>query len=67
MARKESIIGWCLLHRDRVGNLGMKIKALRLDRGGEYLSDEFTSFLKRYGIRSKLTAAYSPQQNGVSE
>jgi len=46
---------------------GMKIKALRADRGGEYLSHEFTSFLKRYGIQSELTAAYSPQQNGVSE
>ena len=39
---------------------GMKIKALRADRGGEYLSDEFKSFLKKYGIRSEFTAAYSP-------
>jgi len=46
---------------------GMKIKVLRADRGNKYLSDEFTSFLKRYGIRSKVTAAYLPQQNGVSE
>ena len=46
---------------------GMKIKAMRADRGGEYLSDEFKSFLKKCGIRSEFTAAYSPQQNGVSE
>ena len=46
---------------------GMKIKAIRADRGGEYLSDEFKFFLKKYGIRSEYTAAYSPQQNGVSE
>ena len=45
----------------------MKIKALRADRGGEYLSDEFKSFLKKCGIQSQFTAAYSPQQNGVSE
>ena len=45
----------------------MKIKALRADRGGEYLSNEFQYFLKECGIRSEFTAAYLPQQNGVSE
>ena len=29
---------------------GVKIKAMRGDRGGEYLSDEFKSFVKKYGI-----------------
>ena len=47
--------------------LGMKIKALRADRGGEYMSEEFKFYLKECGIKSELTAAYSPQQNGVSE
>ena len=47
--------------------LGMEIKALRADRGGEYMSEEFKSYLKECGIKSELTAAYSPQQNGVSE
>ena len=46
---------------------GVKIKALRADRGGEYLSQEFKDYLKRWGIRSESTAAYSPQQNGVAE
>ena len=46
---------------------GLKIKALRADRGGEYLSEEFKCYLKESGIRSESTAAYSPQQNGVSE
>ena len=45
----------------------MKIEALRADRGGEYLSNEFQQFLKECGIRPEFTAAYSPQQNGVSE
>ena len=44
-----------------------KIKALRADRGGEYISQEFTSNLKQYGIQADSTAAYSPQQNGVAE
>ena len=46
---------------------GMSIKALRADRGGEYMSEEFKQYLKECGIRSESTTAYSPQQNGVSE
>jgi len=45
----------------------MKIKAIRADIGGEYLSEVFQWFLKESGIQSQFTAAYSPQQNGVSE
>ena len=32
-----------------------KIKMLRSDRGGEYLSIEFHDYLKEYGIVSQLT------------
>lgn len=46
---------------------GCKIKKLRTYRGTEYLSGEFTKFLEEKGIERQLTAAYSPQQNGVSE
>ena len=46
---------------------GLKIKGLRADRGGEYLSEEFECYLRENGIRSEFTAAYSPQQNGVAE
>lgn len=43
------------------------IKSLRTDRGGEYCSKDFEDFCVKYGIRRELTAAYTPQQNGVSE
>ncbi|CAJ2658399.1 unnamed protein product [Trifolium pratense] len=43
------------------------IKCLRTDRGGEFLSDTFNDFCSEYGIKRQLTAAYTPQQNGVSE
>lgn len=43
------------------------IKTLRTDRGGEYCSKEFESFCVENGIRRELTAAFTPQQNGVSE
>ncbi|GKE57909.1 retrotransposon protein, putative, ty1-copia subclass [Tanacetum coccineum] len=47
--------------------LGKTIKALRSDRGGEYLSQEFLDHLRSRGIISQLTPPYTPQHNGVSE
>src|SRR5215204_769882 len=44
-----------------------KIKFLRSDRGGEYLSYEFGMHLKKCGILSQLTPPETPQHNGVSE
>ncbi|KAK8509417.1 hypothetical protein V6N12_018676 [Hibiscus sabdariffa] len=46
---------------------GKSIKALRSDRGGEYLSHEFDELLKECGIGSQLTPPGTPQWNGVSE
>ncbi|KAK8681085.1 hypothetical protein V6N13_053492 [Hibiscus sabdariffa] len=46
---------------------GKSIKALRSDRGGEYLSQEFDELLKECGIVSQLTPLGTPQWNGVSE
>ena len=47
--------------------LGKTIKALRSDRGGEYMSQEFDGLLKECGIVSQFTPAGTPQWNGVSE
>jgi transposase InsO family protein len=44
-----------------------KIKALRSDRGGEYLSHEFSNHLKSCGIIPQLTLHGTPQRNGVFE
>ncbi|CAL8999643.1 unnamed protein product [Prunus brigantina] len=46
---------------------GYKIKCLRSDRGGEFLSSEFNKYCEEFGIQRQLTVAYSPQQNGVVE
>ncbi|GKF18614.1 retrotransposon protein, putative, ty1-copia subclass, partial [Tanacetum coccineum] len=47
------------------------IKALRSDRGDEYISQEFKDYLKSCGIVQQLTPPYTPpytpQHNGVSE
>lgn len=40
---------------------------IRSDGGGEYVNAELKSFYDQEGIKSQLTAAYSPQQNGVAE
>ncbi len=55
-------------YESRVFNdYGLRIGTLRSDNGGEYLSKEFTNYLKSKGIRQELTVPYSPQQNGVAE
>lgn len=47
--------------------IGAYIASLRTDRGGEFTSNEFVEFCKNQGISRQLTAAYTPQQNGVAE
>lgn len=46
---------------------GQKLKIIRTDRGGEFVSKEFYSFCSNHGIKHELTASYTPQQNGVDE
>jgi len=47
--------------------LERKIKVLRSDRGGEYLSTDFGNHLIDCGIVPQLTPPGTPQLNGVSE
>jgi hypothetical protein len=44
-----------------------KIKILRTDRGGEYQSSAFESYLKELGIIHQRTIPDTPQQNGLAE
>ena len=46
---------------------GEKIGTLCSDNGGEYVSNEFETYLKSKGIRHETTVAYTPEQNGVAE
>ena len=46
---------------------GHKLKTLRTDNGGEFMSSEFQNFLKIEGVRHELTVPKTPQQNGVAE
>lgn len=44
-----------------------KIKILRTDNGGEYVSNDFDKFCKNNGIIHQLSVPHTPQQNGVAE
>ena len=46
---------------------GKKIKILRTDGSGEYVSRAFEAFLCESGITHQKTVPYTLQQNGVSE
>ena len=65
--KSESFEIFKIFQNEVQNQLGKTIKALRSDRGGEYLSQEFDDHLKGCGIVSQLTPPYTPQWNGVSE
>jgi Integrase core domain/GAG-pre-integrase domain len=44
-----------------------RVKKIRSDRGGEYLSEEFTEYLKQKGIEREMAPKGTPQRNGVAE
>ncbi len=46
---------------------GVTLKAVRCDNGREYLSMEFTGYLKDEGIELQTTAPRSSAQNGITE
>lgn len=45
----------------------MYVRALRTNRGGEFLSNEFITFCEEQGIRRELIAPYTLERNGVVE
>jgi transposase InsO family protein len=47
--------------------IGMKIKTLRSNNGGEFVSKKFDNFLDECGIQRQTSAPYTPQQNGVAK
>ncbi|KAL0553618.1 hypothetical protein IC582_007518 [Cucumis melo] len=46
---------------------GYYIKVLKLDRGGEFTSNEFETFYAENEICRPMTVPFTPQQNGVVE
>ena len=46
---------------------GSLVKVVRTDRGTEFLNKTFRGYCGEKGIHTELSAAYTPQQNGVAE
>ena len=44
-----------------------RIRKLRTDNGGEYVSKEFEAYLKSKRIFHEVSVPHSPEQNGVAE
>ncbi|GJT16435.1 retrovirus-related pol polyprotein from transposon TNT 1-94 [Tanacetum coccineum] len=68
LKHKHEVFETFKVFKNEVENqLGKTIKAIRSDRGGEYISQEFKDYLKANGIVQQLTPLYTPQHNGVFE
>nr|GEV27236.1 hypothetical protein [Tanacetum cinerariifolium] len=68
LKHKHEVFETFKVFKNEVENqLEKTIKALRSDRDGEYISQEFKDYLKPYGIIQQLTPPYTPQHNDVSE
>ncbi|CAI5500210.1 unnamed protein product [Closterium sp. Naga37s-1] len=54
-------------HKDVELECGGKLKAVRSDRGGEFLGEAVKAWKAEFGIKTQLSVADTPQQNGVVE
>ena len=57
----------CKFIQDLTIPLGLRVQHPRSDYGGEYVSSSFRDYCKTTGVEQQYTAAYTPQQNGISE
>ena len=46
---------------------GHRLKAVRTDRGTEYVNSELEAYFRDKGVIHNTTAPYTPEQNGVAE
>ena len=63
--KNPSTVGKVLLEK-WVAAMGL-MNFIHSDRGGEFCCEELTEIAEYLGVRSTLTAAYSPNQNGSNE
>lgn len=65
LKNKDETIEKFVLHKTKVQNkLNKKIKLIKSDRGGEYVTP-IGEYCVEHGIRHELTPTYSLQSNGV--
>ena len=47
--------------------IGKRLKCLRSDRGGEFISNKFNNFCIKRGIKRQVSAPGTPEQNRIVE
>ena len=68
LKHKNEVMGKFQEWKNLVENqLEFKVKSIRTDCGGEYISTAFEHLLKSNGIRHEKSIPKTPEQNGVSE
>lgn len=68
MKSKSDVLSCFDRYKKRVENLlEKKVKILRSDRGGEYMSNDFMEYLKSAGISFERAPADTPEHNSVAE
>ena len=68
LKRKSDVFGQFKSWEEHIKNcFGAAIKALHTDFGGEYMSTEFSAYLKERGIEHEGSAPHTPEHNRVAE
>lgn len=65
--KDEALLAFKLVQARSEHEIKLKVKELRTDRGGEFTSNEFTSYCDQQGLKRSTTTPYSAQQNGMVE
>ena len=65
--KSDAFDAFKLYHAWAEKQTGRKLKALRDDKGGKYMSNEWEQYMAECGIERQHTTQSTPQQNGVAE
>ena len=66
MEKKSEALTYFMQFEGLIEN-GHSLKILKAYRGGEFTSNEFNNFYKKYEIKRELTSRCTSQQNGVAK
>ena len=47
--------------------IGKRLKCLRSERGGEFISNEFNNFCIERGIKRQVSTPNTPKKNGIAK
>ena len=66
--KKSKAFGHFKRFKEQIENESdLKVKCLRSDNGGEFISNEFNDYCHEQGIKRQYLTTRTPQQNGVAE